>query len=59
MRGLFESSVATLVAAWDHGAFFPRLVNAERDKEPERCSFCSVSEACVRGDSGARGRLRD
>lgn len=56
---LFRSAVAALVAAWDAGHFFPRLIHADRDKEPELCSFCRVAEACVRGDSGARGRLRD
>ncbi|HSF38137.1 MAG TPA: hypothetical protein VLT87_00005, partial [Thermoanaerobaculia bacterium] len=25
--------------------------------EPPRCAFCTVAEACVRGDSGARHRL--
>jgi RecB family exonuclease len=59
IRRLFEQSVTTLVSAWDRGVFFPRLVHADRDKEPERCSFCAVAEACLRGDSGARGRLRD
>jgi PD-(D/E)XK nuclease superfamily len=59
LQALFRSTVTALVAAWDYGHFFPRLIHADRDKEPELCSFCRVAEACVRGDSGARGRLRD
>lgn len=45
----------TLFGALDTGAFFPRL---EQDgKEPSSCGYCRVSEACLRGDSGARHRL--
>ena len=47
----------TLVQGWDDGSFFPRLVEPGTDKEPSRCGYCSVAEACVRGDSGARRRV--
>ena len=53
----FEAAVGSGLAAWDHGAFFPRLVEPDRDQEPRRCSWCPLHEACVRGDSGARRRL--
>lgn len=53
----FEAAVRAALAAWDRGAFFPRLVEPDRDLEPRRCSWCPVHEACVRGDSGARRRL--
>jgi hypothetical protein len=53
----FRSAVRTALEAWDRGAFFPRLVNPDKDEEPGRCRFCPVHEACLRGDSGARGRL--
>lgn len=53
----FAAAVQALLAAWDQGAFFPRLVDETGRKEPSRCGFCSVAEACVRGDSGARQRL--
>jgi RecB family exonuclease len=53
----FRGAVATLLAAWDAGAFFPRVVDPSGQEEPPRCAWCEVAEACVRGDSGARLRL--
>lgn len=53
----FEAAVRTALAAWDAGAFFPRLVEPDRDEEPVLCRYCEVREACLRGDSGARRRL--
>ncbi|HYO13539.1 MAG TPA: hypothetical protein VE685_10125, partial [Thermoanaerobaculia bacterium] len=53
----FATTAASLLDAWDQGAFFPRLVDADGRNEPGRCSFCAVAEACLRGDSGARLRL--
>lgn len=53
----FEQTARTAVAAWDHGAFFPRLQRPEKDKEPTACGYCLFAEACLRGDSGAKGRL--
>ena len=38
------------------GVFFPRLENPD-GKEPARCSWCDVAEACLRSDSGSRTRL--
>ena len=55
----FEKAVDTLIEAWHAGIFFPRLVEPDVDREPSACEYCSVAEACVRGDSGMRGRLRD
>ncbi|HSG38970.1 MAG TPA: hypothetical protein VLE27_04970, partial [Thermoanaerobaculia bacterium] len=45
------------LAAWEAGSFFPRLVDTDGRSEPGRCGFCTVAEACLRGDSGARQRL--
>jgi hypothetical protein len=53
----FGTTVASVLDAWDAGAFFPRVVEPNGRDEPGRCSFCSVAEACLRGDSGARLRL--
>jgi len=53
----FENSTVSVLDAWSAGAFFPRLVEPQGLKEPSRCGFCSVAEACLRGDSGARLRL--
>lgn len=54
----FHRASSTLITAWRQGSFLPRLVKADRDKAPRRCDFCQVAEACLRFDSGARGRLR-
>ena len=53
----FEQTARTAVAAWDHGAFFPRLQRPDKDNEPTACGYCQFAEACLRGDSGAKGRL--
>ncbi|MBW2281742.1 MAG: PD-(D/E)XK nuclease family protein [Deltaproteobacteria bacterium] len=49
LDGLFDG--------WDAGVFFPRLLG-DNDAEPQRCGYCELSQACLRGDSGARARLR-
>jgi RecB family exonuclease len=54
----FRRAVGTVFAAWDAGSFFPRLSEPGKDGEPARCGWCPVSQACLRGDSGARRRLR-
>jgi RecB family exonuclease/superfamily I DNA/RNA helicase len=53
----FANAVSATLAAWDAGTFFPRVVDPAGNKEPARCGFCAVAEACIRGDSGARLRL--
>jgi hypothetical protein len=53
----FAASVRAVLAAWDAGSFFPRVVDPAGNNEPGRCKVCEVAEACVRGDSGARLRL--
>jgi hypothetical protein len=58
LRAAFSRALAATLEAWRHGTFFPRLEEAERAREPRACQLCDVSEACLRGDSGARGRLR-
>ena len=59
IQNAFETAVSTLLDSWHGGTFFPRLVEPDRDSEPRACQYCSVAEACLRGDSGSRGRLRD
>ena len=58
IRDAFSRAGRTALATWDGGAFFPRLVEPRKDREPPACRWCEVSEACLRGDSGARQRLR-
>jgi hypothetical protein len=53
----FETTTSSVLDAWSAGAFFPRVVDPNGRDEPGRCGFCSVAEACLRGDSGARLRL--
>ncbi len=53
----FDGAIEILLEAWDAGAFFPRLLDPAGRKEPPRCQFCAVAEACVRSDPAARGRL--
>jgi PD-(D/E)XK nuclease superfamily len=56
-RAAFAAAVGAVLDAWDAGSFFPRLVDPSGRREPSRCALCSVAEACLRGDPGARRRL--
>ena len=58
-KAAFDDAIDTLLRAWDAGVFFPRLIEADTDREPRACDRCAMAEACLRGDSGARARLRD
>jgi len=53
----FDRAVSAGLSAHAAGSFFPRLVDPAGQKEPRRCEYCEVAEACLRGDSGARRRL--
>jgi hypothetical protein len=53
----FDAAVSRALSAWDAGSFFPRLFEARSGRENEACGRCTLKEACVRGDSSARGRL--
>jgi hypothetical protein len=53
----FARASEAVLGAWEAGSFFPRLVDVDGRKEPGRCGFCPVAEACLRGDSGSRQRL--
>ncbi len=55
---VFDSAVLALLEACERGVYPPRLVEPSRDAEPRRCASCDYKLACLRGDSGARGRLR-
>jgi hypothetical protein len=56
-RHAFAKATDALLGAWAAGTFFPRVVDPAGRKEPTRCQYCTVSEACLRYDSGARRRL--
>jgi hypothetical protein len=53
----FREAAGLVLRAWDLGTLVPRLVDAQ-GREPRACGWCEVAEACARGDSGARSRLR-
>jgi RecB family exonuclease len=53
----FDRAVSAGLSAHAAGSFFPRLADPAGQKEPRRCEYCEVAEACLRGDSGARRRL--
>ena len=54
----FRQTVNATLAVWQRGTFFPRLSVPTENAEPDACRYCDVAEACLRGDSGSRGRLR-
>jgi hypothetical protein len=43
--------------AYESGVFVPKLRRVDLDQESSACRTCEVKEACLRGDSSARGRL--
>jgi hypothetical protein len=57
LAGAFGSALGRALAVWDAGSFFPRLAEAESEGEGKACRTCLLKEACVKGDSSARGRL--
>ena len=55
----FHGALRVVLEGWDRGAFFPRLVGPDLELEPRTCTRCATKQACLRGDSGAKGRLVD
>jgi hypothetical protein len=53
----FERIARATLDAWDKGTLLPRVVEANENKEPSRCQWCSVAAACSRRDSGTRSRI--
>jgi hypothetical protein len=53
----FESALGAVASAWDAGAFFPRLLDKDLEKENPDCERCELAEACLRGDTGWRQRF--
>ncbi len=56
LRSGFDAALARLYAAWDQGAFPPRLVAPTLREEHKGCKSCEFQAACQRGDSGMRAR---
>ncbi|MSQ03161.1 MAG: hypothetical protein EXR71_14940 [Myxococcales bacterium] len=57
-REALQGALGAALAGVAAGVFFPRLSEPDDDKEPRTCRSCEVREACLHGDSTARGRLR-
>ncbi len=53
----FQEAMKTLLRAFREGTMFPRLFEPGGQRNP-KCSYCSVSEACIIGDSGAKLRMQ-
>ena len=58
VREALGHALDVILGAHDAGAYAPRLLDFADDQEPRACGQCEVKEACLRGDSTARGRLR-
>ncbi len=52
-----HGALEAILGAVEAGVLFPRLVDPDGRNEPRPCRYCDVAEACLRGDSGVRGRL--
>lgn len=57
LRAAFERAVAIALAAFDAGAFFPRLCEPHETGPARHCDWCEVRQACLQGDASARARL--
>lgn len=53
----FAHSVGALLDAWNLGSLGPRLLAQTLSEEHAQCRTCRLAEACIRQDSGQRGRL--
>ena len=53
----FTDAVRRVLAAWDLGAFFPRVFETDGRRLPRRCGSCEVRQGCVQDDTFACQRL--
>jgi hypothetical protein len=58
LAACFGAAARALVSAWEAGAFAPRLIGAPSGDDGPVCRRCELVDACLRGDSGSRRRLR-
>ncbi len=56
VQRLFLEATTRLYAAWDEGAFPPRIVSPKLNREHPGCRHCDYRAACQVGDSGMRAR---
>ncbi|MEL6341620.1 MAG: PD-(D/E)XK nuclease family protein [Myxococcota bacterium] len=50
---------SAVIAAWDQGVFFPRVVDPGGLRQGDACKSCDARQACRLGDSGFRQRTVD
>jgi hypothetical protein len=53
----FDSALVAVSNAWDAGAFFPRLLENDLQRENPECERCELAAACLRGDTGSSRRF--
>jgi RecB family exonuclease len=58
LAAAFDRALAAVTRAWDAGVFVPRLAIESFQRENPSCDSCELAVACLRGDSGSRGRLQ-
>ncbi len=56
-RVRFEGAAQELLAAFERGAFPPRLLGETRSGKGPACESCDVSEACLQGETGSGRHL--
>ncbi|MFT5463630.1 MAG: hypothetical protein ACI8QS_002516, partial [Planctomycetota bacterium] len=56
-RDSLVAATSDIASAWRAGVFMPRLLMLGNEKGNSACNYCSVSEACLLGDSGAPKRI--
>lgn len=56
-KQLFEAASRDLLAAFEIGAFPPRLLGETRSGAGPACRTCQVAEACIRGETGSSRHL--
>jgi hypothetical protein len=53
----FAGAVRDLLAAFELGAFPPKLLGPKRAGKARACEWCDVAEACLQGETGSRRHL--
>jgi hypothetical protein len=56
-RARFEEAARDLLAAFERGAFPPRLLGEKRSGKGPACERCDVAEACLQGETGSARHL--
>jgi len=56
-REAFAAASRDLLAAFELGAFPPKLIGPKRAGSAHACNSCDVAEACLQGETGSRRHL--